>query len=210
MSQTENRSDAQGDIVATAGSYYRNTRYIIAAACLVMGLWFGYDGFIGYPESNRKLAVIEADLEIAREKQDVPQLDKLTAERKDLKHHTDTDIRLQRTLFYILPPLAVFLLIRWIHASRGEYRLSGDTLYAPGHPPVSLSGIRDLDKTLWDRKGIAFATYEEQGRTGKIRLDDFVYQRPPIHAIVERIEQALGAPPPADAAPAEESEPSQV
>src|SRR5690554_2999721 len=49
-------------IVARAGRYYRNTRYIMGVVLIAMGLWFGYDGFKGWPEENRKVAQLESDL----------------------------------------------------------------------------------------------------------------------------------------------------
>jgi hypothetical protein len=83
----------------------------------------------------------------------------------------------------------------FLYTSRGEYRLSGDTLTVPGHPPVPLQFIRSLDKSFWDRKGIAYIDYElpAPSVSGRIKLDDFVYERPPTDAIVERIEHYLAA-----------------
>ena len=161
------------EIVARAGSYYRNTRFILAAALVAMGLWFGYDGFIGWPRENELY------------KQDPTRH----------KQHSETDIRLQKILAFTLPPLGLLMLVWTLYNSRGAYRLSGDTLSVPGHPPVPLDSIRQIDKRLWDRKGIAYLDYElAEGRKGRIKLDDFVYDRPPTDAIVDRIEATLLPP----------------
>jgi len=96
---------------------------------------------------------------------------------------------MQKILCFSLPPLGIILLIRALHNSRGEYRLENNALSVPGHPTIDLSNITEVDRRLWDRKGIAFILYEKDGRQGRIRLDDFVYDRPPTDLIFQRIEQ---------------------
>ena len=58
----------------------------------------------------------------------------------------------------------------------------------PGHPPIDLDDIVGSTSELWDRKGIAYLDYEPpSGEQGEIKLDDFVYDRPPTDQIYERI-----------------------
>jgi len=181
-----------GEIVARAGTYYRVTRYVITVVMVGMGLWFGYDGFFNWPEQNAKIAVIEEQRKEARARGDEALDKKLLEEQNDIgKHHTDWDIMLQKILFFTLPPLGLALLARWVFISRGAYRLTADNmLYAPGHPPVSFDNVTELDKRLWDRKGIAYVGYEiAGGKQGRIKLDDFVYDREPTDAIFKRVEE---------------------
>ena len=105
--------------------------------------------------------------------------------------HTDTDIRLQKVLACALPPLALALLSWTFYRSRGAYRLSGAVLSVPGHPDVPLDAIRAIDKSKWDRKGIAYVDYDVAQEPGQLVLDDFIYDRPPTDRIVERIEAHL-------------------
>ena len=101
-----------------------------------------------------------------------------------------------------MPSLGLALLIWTLYRSRGEYRLSGHTLYVPGHPPIPLESIVKMDKTLWDKKGIAWIEYALPSSDGPadptgsrtLKLDDFVYDRDPTDAIVERIEQIIAPP----------------
>ena len=80
-----------------------------------------------------------------------------------------------------------------LYNSRGQYRLRDEILNVPGHPPVPLDAITSIDKTYWDRKGIVFINYElPNGKAGKVRLDDFIYQRPPTDEIYKRIEAYTG------------------
>jgi hypothetical protein len=164
------------EIVAKAGRYYRNTRYLMVLLFVGMGLWFAYDGFHKWP--------LERATELAKKERG----------EKFEKPRTETDILLQKALGVSLPPLGVALLIWTLYSSRGSYRLSGETLSVPGHPSITLNQITNIDKTLWDRKGIAVLSYvADKGQAGKMKLDDFVYERPPTDAIVDRAEKALAA-----------------
>ncbi|MGH7177732.1 MAG: hypothetical protein ACREJC_10155 [Tepidisphaeraceae bacterium] len=200
-----------GDIVATAGRYYRNTRYIMAALLVAFGAWFAYDGWVRWPEENRKVAALEAEEQRARSRGDQVEQGRIAAEKKQYTHHSDTDLMFQKVLALTLPPIGLTLLVRALYNSRGQYRMSGTTISVPGHPPVDLNDIRELDHRLWERKGIAYVTYDQAGQEGTFKLDDFVYDRPPTDKIFDRIKahvlpESAGAEPPA-AQPVEDAEP---
>ena len=50
--------DPNTPIVARYGSYYRNTRFILAAILFVMAGWFAYDGWVRYPADNERFAAL--------------------------------------------------------------------------------------------------------------------------------------------------------
>jgi len=154
-------------LAARYGRYYRNTRYLMFVLFMGFGIYCIYDGFVKYPRENET-----------------------AIKRGQRPPHGEYDAPLNKALGIILPPLAVFVLLRALHNSRGEVRLDGDTLSIPGHPPIPLSAIRTIDKGLWDRKGIAYIDYElgEPPVTRTFKLDDFVYDRPPIDEIMARVE----------------------
>lgn len=193
QSQSSQQSQSFGDaVVARAGTYYRNTRYIMAAMCVAGGLWFGYDGWKGWPEGNRKLDEAVAQLKVARDNNDTDKIRVYDEEQKKYKHHSEMDILLQRVLACSLPPLGAVLLAWALYRSRGAYRLAGTTLSVPGHPEIRLDDVTKIDKQKWDRKGIVHLHYTtEQGKSGVITLDDFVYDRPPTDEIFKRIEEYL-------------------
>jgi hypothetical protein len=159
------------EIVARAGRYYRNTRYLFVAGMIVMGAYFAYDGWVGYPR--------EQALHQQNPKAGVP--------------HSDTDILLQKVLGCTLPPLGLLFLGWTLHNSRGAYRMTADVLSVPGHPDVPMEAVRAIDKSNWDRKGIAYVDYEVGGQVGRLKLDDFVYDRGPTDRIMDRV-QAHVAP----------------
>ncbi len=178
-----------GDIVARGGRYYRNARFIIVAMFMGWGIWCAHDGFYKYPRENeqqKQKFFDRAAKELGRD---------LTAEEKQKNlegnklPHTDLDITLNRVLAFVLPPASLLVLAWTLYNSRGEIRLSGETLSIPGHPPIALSAIQKIDKTRWDKKGIALLEYElPGGGFASAKIDDFVYAQDPTDAIVDRVE----------------------
>jgi len=162
------------DITARAGTYYRRARYLIVAACILLGAYFMYDGFVGYPNQNANAFKLDPN---AKQPQ------------------SDLDIVIQKVLGIVLPIVGVAYLVWTLRNSRGEVRLSGSVLHAPGHPPIPIDAITQIDKQKWDLKGVAFLHYElSSGTKGRLRLDDFVYERKPIDEIYKRIEETLLPP----------------
>jgi len=186
-------ADPRTPIIARASKEYRVKRLIIVAMLVGMGLWFAYDGWINWPHENQRIEQLRGEIETARKANDNNKRANLEVEIGNLKQHSDTDIRWQKILASILPPIGLLVLAWALYNSRGAYRLQDDTLHVPGHPPIPLDAVRSIDKTDWDRKGIAYINYELINKTtGSARLDDFIYDRKPTDAIFARIEQFTG------------------
>jgi hypothetical protein len=166
-------SSPQLPIIARADSLYRWKRYILVAVMFFYGLYSVYDGFYHYPHDNA----------LAR------------ARGFDLMPHPGLDIPLNKTLGVLLPPLSIALLAWSLHSSRGQLRFDGTVMSVPGHPPIPLNALRKLDRSKWDRKGIAVFDYQLPGTTtaGRFKLDDFVYQRKPTDQIFAALEAAIVA-----------------
>ena len=180
---------AGGDIVARAGTYYRRARYVMTLLLIGGGAYFLYDGYVGYPKHNEKVAAIKREIGEAEAKGDKDKAAQLNVQLASMhKEYPPDDIKLQKQLGYALPPVGLALLIWALYRSRGSFRLMGQTLHVPGHPAIQISEITEIDNTLWDRKGIATIKYATAGgQSGMFKLDDFVYQRKPIDAIYDRI-----------------------
>ena len=183
MTDTAPAAPPGGDIVARPSSSYRFKWALMGVAMLAYGWWSLYDGFVNWERENEQ-AVQQA---LAAGK---PKPEKLP--------HNDLGIQLNRIIGVGLQPLGLAVLGWAFYSSRGRYRLSGGTLEAPGHPPVPLENIREIDKSKWDRKGIAYLKYEvpgsPAGQTARVTLDDYIYERDPTDQILERIEATLLAP----------------
>jgi hypothetical protein len=188
-----------GDIVARASKEYRIKRYLMVALLFGWGVWSLYDGYIGYPKKNQKIADIRSEIKKAEDAKDEAKAGKLAEElRKAGSPHSEgtfwSDVSLNRKIGWSLIPVSLALLAFALHNSRGEYRLRGNIVNVPGHPPVPLERVKSIDKADWDRKGIAYVDYElVNGATGTFRLDDFIYERKPTDDIFAVIEKHAGS-----------------
>ena len=186
---------AVGPVVARPSNDYRVRRYLMCALLFGAGLYFLYDGYVGWPAKNARIAEVQAAQEAAAARSDSAEEVRLGQELKALGDpKSDLSILIQKLLGFGLPPLALAYLVYTLRASRGEYRLDeDDVLHVPGHPPVPLSAVTGVDRGRWDRKGIAKVDYEAGGRAGTLTLDDFIYQREPTDAIYDRVLASPGA-----------------
>ncbi|HEX2972269.1 MAG TPA: hypothetical protein VHP11_08040, partial [Tepidisphaeraceae bacterium] len=79
----ESQTNQNTDVVAYAGRYYRNARYLIALLFLGFGFWCIRDGFFVYPRENQEA------------RQAVP---------PKAEPHPGYDVPFNRTLGVLLPP----------------------------------------------------------------------------------------------------------
>jgi hypothetical protein len=177
-------------IVARAGTYYRTTRYIMVLVLIACGGWFAYDGWYGYPKTNARIKQLDLELRQldAQRPRDDAGIHQREDERAKYKPQSDLDISIQKYLSVGLPIAGLLMLLWTLYHSRGVYRFSNQMLEIPGHPSLALEQITHLDQTLWERKGIAFIEYKTPAAEGRIRLDDFIYERDPTDAIFKKIQ----------------------
>ena len=171
---------------------------------------FAYDGWIGWPRHNEEVRDIDKGIAQAEVAGDTAKVEELKAKKSKMhKEYTPADILIQKCLAIVLPILGLAYGIWTWHATRGRYRLVGNTLEMPGHGEIPLSDIRSVDKTRWERKGIAVITYQDHHpqRERTFKLDDFAYERDPTDKILERVEAYLAPPPEMGAPSGTEEEP---
>jgi hypothetical protein len=177
---------ASGDNIVARGDSWFRLKWVGMGLLFLAGAgWFLRDGYIRWPHENEEIRA------------------KAIAEGKPIPEkslHSDTDLGLQKVIGFGLIPVSLLIALRGLYGTRGEYRLSDNTLHVPGHPPVPLDAIRAIDQSKWDRKGIAYIDYELNGTTARLKLDDYMYQREPTDQIHDRILAVV--------APAEVSAPS--
>lgn len=180
-------------IVAQPDFWYRVKRYIMVLALIAMGPWFGYDGWKGWPAENQKHDQLQQELATARKEHNDAKVDELNKNPLTSNApHSELALQIQKVLAFLLPLLGIVMAVWTMRASRGVYRLDGDVLEVPGHPRVKLQDVVEIDRSRWDRKGIAAVYYSRpNGSKGKLIIDDFIYEREPTDKIFERIEKAL-------------------
>jgi hypothetical protein len=175
LNDSTGRSD--GILVAKASRDYRWRRYVLVIFFFFYGLYSAYDGFYRYKKENQEF------------------WDKYGAKGAIKEPHPGFDVQFNEGFGIGLPILSVALLCWALYHSRGAYRFDGQTLSVPGHPQIAIKSIRKIDRTKWDRKGIAFVHYQVAGsaKLGIARIDDFIYDRVATDAIFDQLEKLLGA-----------------
>lgn len=197
-------ADAPADeIIAEPDAGYRWKHLIVAVVAIAVGGWFAYDGWIGWPEQNRKADEVTKQFEAAQRSKDEKEIERLSLELKKYQKHNDASILLQKILAFACPAFGIWWGAWTIRDTRGQYRLANDTLEVPGHPPVTFNDIRRIDKRKWDKKGIAYLHYEigQPPVAGVLKLDDFAYERKPVDDMLERVERNVLPSVPTDVAP---------
>jgi hypothetical protein len=195
---------AADEIIAEPDAGYRWKHLIVAVAMIGFGLWFAYDGWKKWPAENARIRQVQQEKDAASNAGDSARVEALAKELQELNHHTEMDLAIQKILAIALPAFGLFWGAWTIKDTRGVYRMSGNTLHVPGHPPVTVDDIRRIDKRKWDKKGIAYLHYEvgTPPTLGVLKLDDFAYERKPTDEMLERIEKNVLGTVTTDVAPA--------
>ncbi|MBX3417794.1 MAG: hypothetical protein KF851_09335 [Pirellulaceae bacterium] len=171
---------------------------ILAIVCLGFSTWFLYDGFVGYPlkfeaaTEWEKLSHLDTDERAAKWREIVAEKNwpKKTPDQK--AEEIKSAIPGQYfwgglTAILGIPALLFFLTSRMSWVERTETGLTtswGQT--------IDFSTVTKLDKTKWAKKGIAKATYSDNGRQRVFVFDDFKFEREPLGKMLYDLEQVLG------------------
>src|SRR5688500_9979852 len=111
----------QTEIIARPSWWPYRLKWVLMGLLLVgYGLWSVYDGFYKWPAENQR----------ARERglTELP--------------HPGFDVPFNQIIAVVAPTLGLAAAGWALYNSRGQYRLAGDTLYVPGHPPVPLDAVQ--------------------------------------------------------------------
>lgn len=162
-------------LVARADFQYRWRVYVFFLMVFGYGVWSFRDGFYKWPAENEQNRLM-------RERGEKP---------KEVDHN-DAGILINKALGVLLPAISLPLFVWLMYRSRGAYRLANGVLEVPGHEPIPLNRIQALDKSRWERKGIAVVEYHTaDGKSALATLRDMVYERGTTDQIVDRIEKSL-------------------
>lgn len=174
---TEPAPSPPGGIVARVDFQYRWRTWALCILFLGFALWSLRDGFVKYPQENAAWARLD------------PRVN-----RPPKPPHEESSVAFNQIAGVLLVLLVIPFTAWRAYRSRGRYVLEGNTLSVPGHPPLKLDDIRNLDLVQWDRRGIAAIEYGAPGQAGrKLYLNDMIYERSATDRIVERVEKHLEA-----------------
>jgi hypothetical protein len=171
---------------------------VIGAMMLLFSGWFCYDGFVKYPLQQEIWG--SYNQVVVDNPGDPIEQARLWAEHAGAKGWpTDTpkkkvedkDILTQKIIAAITAPVGIYFLAtfiltrgRWVEADEQGVRISSGQ-------QMDYASIKSIDKSRWQRKGIALVHYESNGQAGRILLDDWKYDREPTKRILEVIEERM-------------------
>lgn len=182
---------------------------VIALACLLMGAYFLYDGFVAYP-ANQQLyqrydkLMKEHPTDYQQRWYTITKEEGLSDKAPEVT--TDTDIFTQKLIGFILVPFGLYILLRFLLNLRRWIEMDEEGLRDQSGRHIKWDDIKELDKTRWETKGIAVVNYEAGGRAGRLVLDDWKFDRDPIVHMVSRVDEALGNTPEPASDPAAEDD----
>lgn len=200
---------------AGISSTYRWRLALIAAMCLGWAGWSAYDGFISYPEHNRKVDEFtkiadrypdDTDLRKS-EWEKVAEANRWTTEDPGSKKST-TDLNFQYGMLALTLPIGLFFLFNYLASFKRWVASDARGLLSSGGQRADFSAITRLDKRQWKRKGKAGVYYKDAGGAEKrFKLDDWIYEAQPTLVMLKEVEaklkpdQITGGAPEATAAP---------
>jgi len=165
---------------------------LIAAVCLGMGLWFLYDGVIGYPRQAVRARHYKAFKDGERlhywkdyaKSQGWPLGDPGEAK-------TQGDIYVQLIIAAVAIPPGLFYLALLVYYRGRWIEFDDPRLRGSGNRNLTCGDITELNKKHWKKKGIAKIYYEQDGRSKMFLLDDWKYAAAPTREILVGIEAHL-------------------
>jgi hypothetical protein len=187
-------------IKASISSGYRWRPGLFAVIALLLGLWFCYDGYVAWP---RQKAIFEAYEQFTDEGR-LSEWPAHAAARgwptdqdNPGQEHSELDLVVQRVLGFILLSVGVLYLIGWGRTLGRWIALADDQLTTSWGVRVPLDQVTSLDLNRWQSKGIAVVRYETNGKSGRLVLDDWKYDRESTEQIVAALREQLGMDEPA-------------
>jgi hypothetical protein len=206
-------------LVAPASKTVRNKNLIFLAMCIAFAVWFGYDGFTGWPSAND--TVVQQML--ARGEQGVGGIDKeelpllrswtgwasaTPAQRAGITElvrktstegwHSAFEISLQQYLTYGLGAVSVGAAAMFLRHQRRRAIADENGLSPEPGLIIPWSDITKIDNGRWRKTGIVDLEYS--GADGKIHrtvLDDYLLDElpPVLNELSVRADKAQFIPP---------------
>ncbi|MCP4710512.1 MAG: hypothetical protein GY869_17960 [Planctomycetes bacterium] len=134
--------------VEVVGSRYTcRTNLIIAAACVVFGLWFLYDGWL-----NEEFIKDHTD--------------KITEE-------IDPTLQSNRTWIPLgCSVVMIYFVISTVRLKSKKIVTDSEGLVISDGQKIAFSDIRQIDKRFFEQKGYFAVEYEQAGQTKEMKFDD--------------------------------------
>lgn len=166
-----------------------------------MSAWFAFDGFIGYPQEQRRCAAYEELASKIEDKKELHQQWRDLAKSNGWNVNTpkekaaefDNKITGQYVYGTICLLLSIPALYFFIRNRNQWVELNEDTLTTSWGQQVDYNQVYLLNKRRWANKGIAKAYYKQDGQERVFVFDDFKFDRKPLDEMLSQLETHLRA-----------------
>ena len=165
---------------------------IIPIMFIAFGLYFTWDGLVGYPRSDERWHKHE------QLKTEPGAWEKYCAERgwtttPPEHEHGPKKYREQYFFGGLTGVVGIFSLIFWLRQRRTVIRSDEDAIFSPSGKRVPYSAITAVDARMWKAKGLATVRYTIEGGKGKFVLDDAKWDPTALEVVMRDLrERALG------------------
>ncbi len=203
-------------LIARASNTVRNKNLLIVAMCIVFAAWFGYDGFVGWPQRNDRLVQQMLDesqhpdtSKIKPEyldpikswpgfaRSDIPQRQHMADIAKDQgrsEFKTDTDILVQKLIVLGLSLASIGAIWWFIHCQKRRAIAEQNTVSPSPGITIPWEKITIVDNSRWKKTGIVDITYTTDAGPQKAKFDDYELDREPLLLILDQLaEKAVNA-----------------
>ncbi len=175
---------------------------VIGIVLLGFGAYCLYDGFIQYPHDlTRSKAFFTKGITSTGESGWIPvdaDLWQKTAEDNGwvLNEPKKPDVIEANIIWQYGMAAMSFLvgfpiLFHYLRSKNAWIQADGDGLSNHKGQSVAFSDILQVDKTRWEKKGIAKIEYSSDGQTGKFIIDDLKFLRTPADQIMHLVESNI-------------------
>lgn len=181
------------NVDARISKEWRRRMLFMLFMVFTISAWFLWDGYVVWPNGAERHAefveievamVASGKIEAVEHKAHGAKVNeylriawerhaKEAGYKRDMpKERTDASIREQRMIGWVMMTGSVFfgLWVLWNH--KLSVRAEGDVVIGTSGQRVELDSIVKIDRKLWEKKGIAYAIYEVEGKQKRLCLDD--------------------------------------
>jgi len=166
---------------------------LLGVALLVFAGWSWYDGAVGYPEHNRRVAEFQRHMESDELKAKWPAYARSQgwSDEEPDGARSEFDITTQYVMMAVLIPLGLAA-VGLVLFHRGRKLVADeDGLVGSTGEQATYSSISSIDKVRWDAKGIAVVHYvDKEGQEETIKVDDWVFRDAEL--VLEEVERQTG------------------
>ncbi len=169
---------------------------IIGIVCLAYSLWCLYDGLIAYPEELVRSEIYHNDFAGGGEEAQAAWLQRTEQEGWSALIPRDPEkirngIVLQYIQIAVCLVVGIPMILKYLMARGSFIEANQDEIRPSWTKPVPFTTIAKIDKTRWEKKGIAKLHYQSDGATKVFVMDDFKFSRPEMAAIMAFAEKDL-------------------